>query len=131
MVVRIKSRKSKHLGNRTYGGGNKKNRRGKGCRGGKGRAGWNTHKWLLTIKNNEHKRRKRGFASVRAKPATINLTQLSKRIQEGDYKEEIVLKKTKVLSNGDYNHKIKVRAFGFTAKAREKIEAAGGEAVDL
>lgn len=131
MTVRIKSRKSKHLGNRTYGGGNTKNRRGKGSRGGKGRAGWHKHKWLLTIKLGEHKNRKRGFHGPSVKPAIITLTQLSKRIQDGKYEGEIVLKKTKVLSNGSYNHKIKVRAQSFTVKAREKITAAGGEAVDL
>ena len=50
MARRNTSRRFKHRGNRTHGGGNTKNRRGKGNRGGVGRAGYHKHRWLHTIK---------------------------------------------------------------------------------
>lgn len=37
----------------------------------------------------------------------------------------------KILGNGELNVKLRVEAHGFTATARSKIEAAGGECVDL
>ena len=126
MARRNPSRKSRHLGHRTFGGGNTKNRRGKGCRGGKGRAGYHKHKWLQTIKRGEHKPPKKGFVSGRK---TLEETTLAKI--EAMPEQEIVLKNTKVLSNGNLTRSVKITATAFTAKAKEKIEAAGGQAITL
>ena len=126
MVRRIASRKSKHLGNRTFGGGNTKNRRGKGCRGGKGRAGYHKHKWLQTIKLGLHKPPKKGFKSGRRKLAEVTLAKI-----EAMPEQEILLRNVKVLSNGNLTRSVKVHAAAFTAKAKEKIEAAGGQAIVL
>ncbi len=126
MARRIHSRKSKHLGNRTFGGGNTKNRRGKGSRGGKGRAGYHKHKWLLTIKLGEHKPPKKGFKSGRKKTVEVTLAEIQAMPEQ-----EIVLKNAKVLSNGNLTRSVKVTATAFTAKARQKIEAAGGQAITL
>ncbi len=120
---------TKYLGNRSHGGGNAKNRRGKGCKGGKGRAGWHKHKWLKTINDGENKNRKRGFCSVRAKLEEFTLEDLNRMIESGELKgDKITLKNAKVLSNGELRHKVSVKATAFTAKAIEKIKAAGGEA---
>ena len=132
MVRRIKSRKRKHLGNRSFGGGNTKNRRGKGCRGGVGRAGMGKHKRMLAIKLGEHLQTKKGFYSLtRRKPAAVSLKQLNADIEAGKYKEEggafnIALKHAKCLSNGDIKYKVNVLAAGFSKKAKQKIEEAGG-----
>ncbi|MFA4946570.1 MAG: uL15m family ribosomal protein [Candidatus Micrarchaeia archaeon] len=132
MTVRIKSRKRKLYGNRTFGGGNKKNRRGKGCKGGKGRAGWHKHKWLLTIKNGENKNQKRGFHSVRARLETISLAEISRGIAKGEYKSGVAeFRGCKVLSNGSLSAKLTIKATAFSKIALEKIKAAGGEALTL
>ena len=129
MARRIISRKRKHYGNRTFGGGNTKNRRGKGCRGGVGRAGWHKHNWLRTIKSGEHKQLVHGFTSVRPRLKAVTLGELSQGISEGKFKGGvIVLKGVKVISNGDLRHKVTVKATAFSKKAIDKIRAAGGEA---
>lgn len=137
MARRIKSRKRKHLGNRTYGGGNTKNRRGKGNKGGKGRAGYHKHKWLHTIKyegTNKVSRGIQGFHNPSRKPVlVVSLEQLSKRLttypkdDAGVY--QIVLPGTKVLSGGSFGAKANVKAHAFSSKAKEKIEKAGGKTI--
>ncbi|MBI5036355.1 uL15 family ribosomal protein [Candidatus Micrarchaeota archaeon] len=134
MARRIKSRKSKHLGNRTFGGGNTKIRRGKGNRGGVGRAGYHKHRWLHTIKyegTNKKAKGLHGFSNPTRKDfATVSLGQLSKRV--GSFKQntegfyEIVLPRVKVLSGGEFQFKAIVKAERFSAKAKEKIEKSGG-----
>ena len=126
MARRIKSRKSKHLGNRTFGGGNTKNRRGRGNRGGTGRAGFHKHKWLQTIVRGEHKNRKYGFHSHALKTVTITLEQLSQ--MEG---AKLVLKTARIVATGAITAAKEVHAYAFSAKAKEKIEAAGGKAITL
>lgn len=137
MARRIRSRKSKHLGNRTYGAGNTKNRRGKGNKGGKGNAGAHKHKWLRTIKLGLHKPLKHGFHSRFAKPVEFTLSEISKKIclgeckQEGGKYEVHLGKKGKVISTGSIDFPAMVSAGSFSAKAAQKIKAAGGEAVSL
>lgn len=139
MARRIRSRKRKHLGNRTFGAGNTKNRRGKGNRGGKGRAGYHKHKWLHTIKfegTNKRARGAHGFYNPAHKcHAALSLGQLSKKLSSfpkddaGVY--QIVLPGAKVLSGGSLQVKAHVKARGFSEKARQKIEEAGGTASTL
>ena len=136
MARRIHSKKRKHLGNRTFGGGNTKNRRGKGNRGGVGRAGYHKHKWLHTIKyegTNKRDRGMHGFVNpTRKEYSIISLETLSSQIAVGKHKPnadgvyEIVLPKTKVLSNGSIKHKLLLKASAFSKNAVEKIKAAGG-----
>ncbi len=136
MARRIKSRKRKHLGNRTYGGGNTKNRRGKGNKGGKGNAGFHKHKWMRTIKRGEHKNRKYGFHSVQDRLATITLEKISAIIAGGRCEKEgdafkLVFKDTRVVGTGALSAPAIVHATGFSEGARRKIEAAGGRAVSF
>ncbi len=143
MARRIHSKKRKHLGNRTFGGGNTKNRRGKGNRGGVGRAGYHKHKWLHTIiyeGTNKRDRGEHGFTNpTRKEYLIISLETLSNQITAGKHAPnadgvyEIVLPKTKVLSNGPIkcklSHKLSIKAHGFSKNAVEKIKAAGGNAI--
>lgn len=139
MARRIKSKLRKHYGNRTFGAGNKKNRRGKGVRGGVGRAGYHKHKWLHTIKTEGTTQTAAGFVNVAKRNVVeVGLNELAKKIEAGKFKEENgaynidVTEKgvlVKVLGNGDFPFKANVKANAFSASAKEKIEKAGGTAL--
>lgn len=134
MARRIRSRKFRHRGNRTHGSGNKKNRRGKGNKGGVGRAGYHKHRRMHFIKLEGSTKRDKGlhgFTNPAKKVyATVSLGQLQKSIDkfpkndQGVY--QVVIPRTKVLSGGQLSAKAHVTAYGFSAKAKEKIENAGG-----
>lgn len=136
MARRIKSRKRKHLGNRTYGGGNTKNRRGSGNRGGVGRAGMGKHRRLYAIKTEGSTLRDRGlqgFFSQKKKLMGVTLEKLQKMIDVGRFEQkegvfQVSLPKAKIISGGLFTAKASVRAAGFSAKAKEKITQAGGTA---
>ncbi len=140
MARRIKSTKRKYLGHRTYGGGNTKNRRGKGSKGGKGRGGFHKHKWLQTIKRGEHKPENKGIKNgrQRADYKVVTLENILESAQKGAYAKEgdaLVAnlaeksKKIKVLGNGAFALKANVTAHAFSKSAKEKIEKAGGKAI--
>lgn len=137
MARRIKSKKSKHLGNRTYGAGNTKNRRGKGNKGGKGKAGAHKHKWLQTIKLGLHKPLKHGFHSRFAKAVEFTLSEISRQISSGKWQKEggqykvVLAKNSKVLSTGSLQYPAMISAGSFSPKASDKIKSAGGTAVEL
>lgn len=131
MVVRSKKNR-KYLGTRTWGWGNKKNRRGSGSRGGVGRGGKKS-KFTYTVKYDKTRIRSPGFSS----PRTIRLNEVNlNRISvfaEGskDAKPTIELRGYKVLSNGNLAKPVVVKASAFSKKAEEKIKGAGGEAIKL
>ncbi len=135
MARRIKSRKSKHMGNRTFGGGNTKNRRGKGNKGGKGRAGYHKHNWLRTIKyegTNKVSRGIQGFSNPSRKSfKTVRLGDLFFKLSsfpksaEGVY--QIELRGASVVSGGAFSAKAHVKAARFSAPAKERIEKLGGK----
>ena len=135
MARRIKSRKRRHLGNRTFGAGNTKNRRGKGNKGGKGRAGWHKHKWLQTIKLGLHKSRKIGFFSPQKKLVEHHLGEISKQISLGKWPQENGFYKIdlghagKVIATGEINFPAEVKAGAFSEGAAKKIEKAGGRVI--
>jgi large subunit ribosomal protein L15 len=122
----------KQRGGRTHGWGSKKKHRGKGSRGGKGRAGITKHKKLF-FKKRGIQVGKSGHKSLRQrglKPAkrSINLRDIGKLAQG---KKEIILKEhgyDKVTGAGTISSPIKVIAGSFSAIAQKKIEAAGGQA---
>ena len=129
----------KHLGNRTHGGGNTKNRRGKGSKGGKGRGGFHKHKRMHYIVMGEISSTEPGFVNpTRKEFIAVNLREISKGISNGKYKKEgdayavdLTVKKKliKVLSGGAISQKANVKANAFSEVAKEKIEKAGGKAV--
>ncbi len=139
MVRRVRSRTRKYAGDRTFGGGNKKNRRGKGSRGGRGRAGYHKHKWMHTIKYEFHElmMKHKGFHNVTSrKVKTITLEEINKLVERGkmDKKSsgtvaELSLPNQKVLATGFLLHPVKITASAFSAGAKQKIEKAGGQAI--
>ena len=77
------------------------------------------------------------FEKFRTHTQAVNLATLEERFDEGAEVTPETLKAAglatrkhpvKILGNGDLNKKLTVRAHGFSATAREKIEAAGGSA---
>lgn len=137
MARRTKSKKRKYMGNRTYGGGNTKNRRGKGSRGGVGRAGYHKHKWLSTIKDGLNTSRRKGFKRYDGEGEEITLALIQKNVDAGKYQKAADGKyelsfsdRTKVLGQGELAAALKIRAGKFTAQAREKIGKAGGQVLE-
>lgn len=85
---------------------------------------------------------KRGFHNKFATEyAVVNLSTLEQRFSDGDTVTlEILLEKKivrkpcdglKVLANGELTKKLTVKAAKFTAAAKEKITAAGGQAEEV
>jgi len=132
MARRNKSKKRKFLGSRSYGGGNAKNRRGKGNRGGVGRAGWHKHNWLRTIKLGEHKPSGSGFHSRFFKPATMTLENIVANAERGVYEKKdntfsINAVGSKVVGSIDVLLPLNITAYSFSKNAKQKIEEAGGK----
>jgi large subunit ribosomal protein L15 len=124
----------KKRGTRTCGAGGMRKRRGKGNRGGRGYAGSKKHRKSWFVKNEPGHIGKRGFVPKSHNSMKtvkfINLDELEK-LAAG--KEEIVLDEfgiQKVLGSGAINRKLTVKANSFSRHAKEKIERAGGKAVE-
>jgi len=81
---------------------------------------------------------KRGFHNIfRIEMAIVNLSQLDVLAGAGEIYPEIMSehglisgknRRVKVLGDGSLTKAVTIRAHGFSASAREKIEAAGGKA---
>ena len=133
MTDRVRRKKNKLRGQRTMGAGNTKNRRGAGCRGGRGLAGSNKHRFhtLRRLRPRRYRLKTEGKGlSISIGQLTNILNELvlkGKVTKEGD--KFIVDKKSgyeKVLSNGNTTSKI-VLKINASEKAIKKIIAAGGK----
>ena len=81
---------------------------------------------------------KRGFHNIfRIEMAVVNLTQLDLLASAGDIAPDTMFqhglisgknRQVKVLGDGNLTKAVTIRAHGFSASARQKIEAAGGKA---
>jgi len=133
MPMRYKKKKLKYRGKRTHGGGNVKNRRGAGNRGGKGRAGIWKHRFSMVtaagIKLGKH-----GFSREKIKKEiqTINVGEIERYAIAGELKKEngmyVFDFGGKVLGAGTVTLPILVRAKAFSKKAEKKLMDAGGKA---
>ena len=133
--MRLKKRKrSRRLfGSRTRGRAGKK-ARGKGNRGGRGNAGLGKrggHKKTYMLKHLYPYFGKEGLKPGK-KIDSINLFDITNKL--GKYKKtsegiEVNLPEYKILGEGEVKEKLIVRASGFSKKAKEKIEKAGGKAI--
>ncbi len=137
MVVRKRRKKNKLLGHRTHGHGNKKNTRGGGCRGGRGRAGSHKHKYSKYYMTFGTKK----ILKPKEKVFSVNLDELSMRLEEWTA-QGIVGKRGltyivdgkkigygKILGKGRIGSKIIVSNMATSKKATDKITAAGGGVV--
>ncbi|MFH0817013.1 MAG: uL15m family ribosomal protein [Candidatus Micrarchaeota archaeon] len=135
MAVRHRKRgRHKYHRTRSWGAGNTKNRRGKGCRGGSGNAGPQKARWTyFTTYEPDHLGR-HGFVRPNAKKRmpTADLNDIQRMVDKGDLKKsgnklEYAFE-GKVLGSGKLTSPVLVTAKSFSEKAKEKIGKAGGEA---
>jgi large subunit ribosomal protein L15 len=124
---------TKQRGHKTHGWGSKKKHRGGGSRGGRGRGGIVDQKKIQLLKKGI-RTGKRGFKSMRHRglrpyEAFINLKDVErlagekKEINLGDHGYQ------RVLGTGRINRPLTVKARYFSAKAKDKIEKAGGKVI--
>ena len=138
MVNRKGKRNRKFNGTRNHGKGNAKNRRGKGGKGGWGRAGTHKHRFTYITRYERHWMShggRYGFANQNAgaELPVMNLYEIDQLVQKGKIeKSEGKLTfdfEGKVLGTGSISVPITVRALAFSEKAMAKLKAAGGSAI--
>lgn len=133
--------KARDTRSRTRGRGKKKGR-GKGLRGGRGNAGLLKHKIISTIKYHPDHFGRHGFkrpqTKVKANRA-LNLNDVSERLDlwleqgHATTNKKVVeldleaLGYDKLLGTGNVDRALKITVAEASAKARERVEAAGGE----
>ncbi|MGC8676371.1 MAG: uL15m family ribosomal protein [Candidatus Micrarchaeia archaeon] len=133
MVLRIKKKSRKYLGNRRWGAGNIKNNRGAGDRGGVGRAG-RKHKLTYRLVYERESMYSKGFFSYKGKAERlqeISLSELDKQAKSLGQNPTIELIGYKVLGSGAITVPAVVKASAFSANAKKKITSAGGTPVLL
>ncbi|QSZ67126.1 50S ribosomal protein L15 [Methanofollis aquaemaris] len=134
--------RSKYRGSKTCGGGTHKNRRGAGNRGGRGRAGHRDHRWSHFLLAGEVHNGKHGFFSINnTKVPVLDVGDVDQMVdfllQIGIAEEQegvIALDLTeigveKLLGGGQVTRALKLTAAAFSTQAKDKIEAAGGQAL--
>jgi len=135
MVVRRRKKVRRMRGSHTHGWGMKKKHRGKGSQGGKGMAGLKKHKKSWMIKYRPDYFGKRGFKTPQGskkKIKAINLKDidiLAKKLNKTDI-DLNELGFQKVLSTGKLTQAITIKAKKFAKRAKEKIQKAGGKAIE-
>ncbi len=124
-----KEKKTKFMrGLHTHGHGNKKKWRGAGSRGGRGEAGKYHHKKTWAMRWGKVNI-KRGFTSIgRKEKSVINVGEIEDLAKNNSI-NLIELGYDKVLGSGEIRRAIKVEAVEFSKIAKEKIEKAGGQAI--
>jgi len=133
-MARLGKRNRKFNGTRNHGKGNAKNRRGKGGKGGWGRAGMHKQRFTyITVyerdwmENGGHK----GFHNVQPNEyKTINVYEIEQLALSGKLEKregrDFFEFKGKVLGSGAITKPVSVKALTFSAGAAEKIKKAGG-----
>ena len=129
MALKNRKIRRKHRGTRVCGRGKKGSRRRDG---GRGLAGSHKHKWTWIIKHDpEHFGHDK--MKPKKKPKTVNIGYLNQYAESMDKNEVNALELgfEKVLGGGKVTKALKVKAKYFTESAKQKLSAAGGEAITL
>jgi len=120
---------NKHRGRNRYHGRGKKAGRGAGKRGGRGNAGMNKHRVMTRIKYMPNHWGMHGFnrhPTLRTVFVTVNVSHLEDMAKGSDTINLTELGIDKILGSGRINSALKVIVNEASARAVEKIEAAGG-----
>lgn len=140
-----KTKTKKFRGSRTCGGGTTKNRRGAGNRGGRGKSGACKHHAVRAIQLG-YDYGKHGFKrplKVISDAAVVNVGELDEladqlvadgfaQLTDGAYQINLSdLDIDKVLGTGKVTKSLVVTATEFSSTARDKIESAGGNCIEL
>ncbi len=138
-----KKKTKKNRGSRSHGRGTKKGR-GAGERGGRGKAGLGKHKWTSLANEDPDYFGPKGFTRPQKlieKDKVINIYQIEEALDEfikQGFAEkegstyEVDLEKAgfdKLLSRGRATKEMKIKISDSSARAKEKIEEAGGELI--
>ncbi len=135
MSDRKRKRKNKLRGNRTFGSGDTKNRRGSGTKGGKGRAGSKKHKfskyYMFAGTLRKFKARPKGeVMNVEHLDDKANIWIEKKLVESHNGFFVVDGKKVglqKILGKGAVTKKFLLKNLAVSEKAREKIIGAGGK----
>ena len=125
MTTRFKQKVRKWRGRTSHGWGMKKKHRGGGSQGGRGLGGSHKHKFSYVTSKDPGRFGYKGFFSKKKKYRAININEAVKL--EGSIIDLKKLGYGKLLSKGVVDRAITVRVEKFSAKAKEKIEKAGGK----
>jgi len=120
---------NKHRVRNRYHGRGKKAGRGAGKRGGRGLAGINKHRVMTRIKYMPNHWGMHGFnrhPTLRTVYVTVNVSQLEDMANGSDTIDLTELGIDKILGSGRINSALNVVVQEASARAIEKIEAAGG-----
>ena len=123
------ARTNKFRGRSRYHGRGKKAGRGAGLRGGRGNAGLNKHRVMTRIKYMPNHWGMHGFnrdPSLRKVHVTANVSQLEGIAGDNDSVVLSELGIDKLLGSGKISKSISVTVDHASARAIEKVEAAGG-----
>lgn len=136
MVIRSERKRKSYLGNRTRGAGDTKNRRGAGCKGGKGRAGKWKHKKVkyaaeIGTKIRQTARSNDKTISLFSLNSYVNGLLINKIVKEDkivlDFKDNKDLNDyAKVVGNGNIDYKVNLKNVKFSKSAEDKVKARGG-----
>ena len=138
MAGKINKRKGKRnrkfLGSSSHGKGNAKNKRGKGCKGGWGRAGMHKHRFsYVTTYEREFMRHggRFGFSNpTKREVKTINLYEIDNMAKKGEIKGKFEFI-GKILGCGSLSSPLEISACSASKRAVERIEKTGGKFVLL
>ena len=137
-MIKKRKKSTRTRGSHTHGRGFKKKARGKGNKGGKGRAGSGKradHKKNLTLTKKGQKKYFGKAPVLRRKPnkklEVINIQQIMENLPAflKKDKEKINLKGYKILSKGEINEKIIITASAASKLAIDKVKKAGGDII--
>jgi large subunit ribosomal protein L15 len=137
MVTKRKGKqKRKYLGLGSFGNGNCKNKRGAGCRGGRGNAGLSKHKFTwITVYDPDHFG-KHGFVRpVGQKMDVINLFELEQKARLGKLEKKgnkfHFEFKGKILGSGNITVPLVIKAMCWSKSTEKKVNDKGGELISL
>lgn len=133
-MARLGKRNRKFNGSRNHGKGNAKNRRGKGGKGGWGRAGMHKQRFsYITVYERDWMANGGHMGFHNARPTaykTLNVYEIGQMVQkgkiekkEGKYYFEF---QGKILGSGKIGVPVSVKAMAFSEGAAAKIKKAGG-----
>lgn len=134
MTARFHKKVRRMRGSHTHGWGEKKKHRGAGSRAGRGKSNWLYSKRSYTYAYEPERLGKKGFVlrSKSKRVPSINVMDIDSIAKAKNLTEVDVaaLGYVRVLGDGQITKPLTVKAPQITAKARAKIEEAGGKAVE-
>jgi large subunit ribosomal protein L15 len=131
MKIKTGKKSKKHRGTHTHGRGFKKKARGKGHRGGIGKAGTGKkadHKKGMYSKGKKYFGKRRTKLTKKIALKVMNLNRLAENLKG---KNEFNLKGYKLVGKVDLKEKLKISVDAVSVGAKESVEKARGEVILL